>query len=136
MSAPSEGWANHATVMGYYLHRLKNRRSLCHGREIKGGTHGFLRHKTWHFASQAKTQNIDFSGGEMTFPRNELPGSYILELVDVPMREFCYADLPSGRWVTIDLTGVPYLTLWSDRRTVSLPGTVLGTDRSSRTARF
>jgi galactose mutarotase-like enzyme len=50
----------------------------------------------------------------MTFPRNELPGSYSLELVDVPMREFCYADLPSGRWVTVDLTGVPYLTLWSD----------------------
>ncbi|PYL56503.1 MAG: hypothetical protein DMF31_12390, partial [Verrucomicrobia bacterium] len=23
LSAPPQGWANHATVMGYYLHRLK-----------------------------------------------------------------------------------------------------------------
>jgi galactose mutarotase-like enzyme len=50
----------------------------------------------------------------MPFPKGELPGSYILELVDVPKREFCYVDPPSGRWVTLDLTGVPYLTLWSD----------------------
>ncbi len=206
VSAPTRGWANHATVMGYYLHRLKNGRSLYRGREIKGGTHGFLRSKIWHFVestmdesaslkyritpqnfSQAEyplkvsldltyqididkvsvlfefrneepdltahvafglhpgfaatsfesfrlqmppgcyrrhfspdnylsgeTRDIDFSGGEMPFPRNELPGSCILELVDVPMREFCYVDPPSGRWVTVDLTGVSYLTLWSD----------------------
>jgi len=193
-------------VMGYYLHRLKNGRSLYRGREIKGGTHGFLRSKTWHFVEFAigesaslkyritpedfsateyplsvvldltyeididkvsvlfefrneepdltshvafglhpgfaatsfesfrlqmppgyyrrhfspgnylsgETRDIDFSGGEMPFPKSELPGSCILELVDVPMREFCYVDPPSGRWVTIDLTGVPYLTLWSD----------------------
>src|SRR5437762_12649712 len=50
LSAPSQGWANHATVMGYYLHRLKDGRSLYRGREIKGGNHGFLRSKTWHFA--------------------------------------------------------------------------------------
>jgi galactose mutarotase-like enzyme len=50
----------------------------------------------------------------MTFPRNELPGSYILELVDVPIRELRYVDPPSGHWVTVDLTGVPYPTLWSD----------------------
>src|ERR1700751_4951248 len=49
LSAPSQGWANHATVMGYYLHRLKNGRSLYRGREIKGGNHGFLRSKTWRF---------------------------------------------------------------------------------------
>ncbi len=24
ISAPARGWANHATVMGYFLHRLKN----------------------------------------------------------------------------------------------------------------
>ena len=48
ISAPSQGWANHATVMGYYLHRLKDGRSLYRGREIKGGNHGFLRSKTWH----------------------------------------------------------------------------------------
>jgi len=50
LSTPSQGWANHATVMGYYLHRLKNGRSLYRGREIKGGNHGFLRSKTWRLA--------------------------------------------------------------------------------------
>src|SRR5436305_11747960 len=50
LSAPSQGWANHATVMGYYLHRLKDGRSLYRGREIKGGNHGLLRSKTWHVA--------------------------------------------------------------------------------------
>src|SRR5437773_12297939 len=43
LSMPSQGWANHATVMGYYLHRLKNGRSLYRGREIKGRNEGFLR---------------------------------------------------------------------------------------------
>ena len=50
VTAPPKGWANHATVMGYYLHRLKNGSSLYRGHEIKGGTHGFLRAKTWHLA--------------------------------------------------------------------------------------
>ena len=206
LSTPSHGWANHATVMGYYLHRLKNGRSFYRGREIKGGNHGFLRSKTWHFAGatfteggslkyrigsedfspteyplkvsvdltykieanklnvlfefqnyepeltahvafglhpgfaatsfesfrlqmprgcyrrhfspgnylSGETRDIEFSGGEMPFSKNELPGSIILELVDVPRREFSFVDPPGGRWVIIDLTGVPYLTLWSD----------------------
>jgi galactose mutarotase-like enzyme len=207
VSAPSQGWANHATVMGYYLHRLKNGRSLYRGHEIKGGTHGFLRSKTWHLigsstegsggslkyqitpedfspieyplkvsvdltyqidANQTRvlfefrnhepeltahvsfglhpgfaatsfesfhlqmprgfyrryfspgnflsgqTRDIEFAGGEMPFPKTELPGSVILELVDVPRPQFSYVDPPSGRWVTLDLTGVPYMTLWSD----------------------
>src|SRR5712691_2086544 len=50
ISPAPRGWANHATVMGYYLHRLKNGRSLYRGREIKGGTHGFLRSKIWRLA--------------------------------------------------------------------------------------
>ena len=54
LSVPSQGWANHATVMGYYLHRLKDGRSLYRGREIKGGNHGFLRSKTWQFAGTSK----------------------------------------------------------------------------------
>ena len=206
LSVPSQGWANHATVMGYYLHRLKNGRSLYRGREIKGGNHGFLRSKTWHFVESSgadtaclkyeitpqdfssseyplkvsvdltykidtnkvsvvfefrnhepeltahvafglhpgfaaasfesfhlqmprgcyrryfspdnylseQTRDIQFAGGEMPFSKNELSGSIILELVDVQRREFSYVDPPSGRWVTLDLTGVPYLTLWSD----------------------
>ena len=207
LSTPSQGWANHATVMGYYLHRLKNGRSLYRGREIKGGNHGFLRSKTWRLAGfsdegsgaslryritpedfspveyplkvgvdltykielntvsvlfqfqnhepeltahvafglhpgfaatsfesfhlqmprgcyrryfspvnflSGQTRDIEFAGGEMPFPKTELPGSIILELVDVPRRLFSYVDPPSGRWMTLNLTGVPYLTLWSD----------------------
>ena len=61
-----------------------------------------------------ETQEIEFGGGEMPFERQQLPGSYIIELVDVPRRDFVFRDPPSGREVTVDLTGVPYLTLWSD----------------------
>ena len=207
LSTPSKGWANHATVMGYYLHRLKDGHSLYRGREIKGGNHGFLRSKTWqlfgtsihesgasleyritpndfsaeeyplkvgvnltykidagkvcvlfefrneepeltahvsfglhpgfaatsfesfhlqmprglyrrHFSPgnylSGQTRDIEFAGGEMPFSKTELPGSVILELLDVPRRQFSYVDPPSGRWVTLDLTSVPYLTLWSD----------------------
>jgi galactose mutarotase-like enzyme len=207
LSPVSQGWGNHATVMGYYLHRLKDGRSLYRGREIKGGNHGFLRSKTWRFAGfssegsgaslkyqispedfspseyplrvgidltynidnnkltvffefrnhepeltahvefglhpgfgatsfesfhlqmprgcyrryfspdnylSGETRDIEFPGGEMPFSKNELPGSIILELVDVRRRNFSYVDPPSGRWVTLDLTGVPYITLWSD----------------------
>jgi galactose mutarotase-like enzyme len=47
LAAPASGWANHATVMGYFLHRLKDGRSIYRGREIAGGTHSFLRAKIW-----------------------------------------------------------------------------------------
>jgi galactose mutarotase-like enzyme len=207
LSAPPKGWANHATVMGYYLHRLKDGRSMYRGHEIKGGNHGFLRSKTWHLAGSStegsgaslkyeitpedfsptdyplkvsvdltyaiednklnlvfdfrnhepeltahvsfglhpgfgatsfesfhlqmprgcyrryfspgnylsgETRDIEFAGGEMPFSRNELPGSIILELVNVPRPQFSYVDPPSGRWVIMALTGVPYMTLWSD----------------------
>jgi galactose mutarotase-like enzyme len=205
LTAPEKGWANHATVMGYYLHRLKDGHSLYRGREIRGGTHSFLRAAQWHpmadaspdgqltyrigpddykpidyplkvsldltyrledgglrvqfrftnheptltahvgfglhpgFAASSfdsfeflmpagkyrryfspdnylsgETQEIDFGGGPMPFAREQLPGSYILELVDVPKRQFVYRDPPSGRIVTLDLGEVPYLTLWSD----------------------
>jgi len=207
LSTPSDGWGNHATVMGYYLHRLKNGRSLYRGHEIKGGNHGFLRSKTWRFAGfsgegsgaslkyritpedfspveyplrvsldltykvesnmlrvlfgfqnnepeliahvsfglhpgftaisfesfhlqmpkglyrryfspgnylSGETRDVEFPGGEMPFSKNEIPGSIILELVDVPRPQFSYVDPPSGRWVILDLSGVPYLTLWSD----------------------
>ena len=61
-----------------------------------------------------ETREIEFAGGEMPFSKTELPGSIILELLDVPKRQLSYVDPPSGRWVIVDLTGVPYLTLWSD----------------------
>jgi galactose mutarotase-like enzyme len=204
IGAPEKGWANHATVMGYYLHRIKNERTLYRGREIRGGTHSFLRGKLWHFVESERggeltyritsedfspaeyplrvsldltyriegarifvsfkfqndepeliahvgfglhpgfaansfdsfrfempaglyrrhfspenylsgeTEDIRFAGGQMPFAKEKLPGSYILELVDVPERTFTFADPPSGRIVSLDLSAVPYLTLWSD----------------------
>ena len=47
LSKNPDGWNNHATVMGYYIHRLKDEHSFYRGREIRGGTHSFLRHKTF-----------------------------------------------------------------------------------------
>jgi galactose mutarotase-like enzyme len=44
ITPPASGWANHATVMGYFLHRLWQEHSFYRGREIRGGNHGFLRH--------------------------------------------------------------------------------------------
>jgi galactose mutarotase-like enzyme len=204
LGAPAKGWANHATVMGYFLHRLKDERSLYRGAEIRGKTHSFLRSKIWHpadshrdgeltyritpddfspteyplrvsldltykldvgrisvlfrfqndeaeltahvgfglhpgFAATSfdsfgfemppglyrrhfspnnylsgQTEEIQFAGGAMPFEREKLPGSYILEFVDVPDRTFTFSDPASGRTVSLDLTGVPYLTLWSD----------------------
>ena len=43
-SAPASGWGNHATVMGYFLHRLWKEQSNYRGRIIRSGNHGFLRH--------------------------------------------------------------------------------------------
>ena len=204
LGPPEKGWANHATVMGYFLHRIKNERTLYRGQEMRGGTHSFLRTKVWHrvpsdradeltyritpedfsateyplkvsldltyriegarltvtfkfkndepaltahlefglhpgFAAASfesfrflmppglyrrhfspdnylsgETEDIRFAGGEMPLARGKLRGSYILELVDVPDRTFTFTDPPSGRSVVVDLTGVPYLTLWSD----------------------
>jgi galactose mutarotase-like enzyme len=204
IAKPEKGWANHATVMGYYLHRIKNERTLYRGWEIRGGTHSFLRGKVWHrvesdreaeltyritpedfFATEyplkvsldltyrieggavsvsfrfqnhepeltahvefglhpgfaatsfnsfhfempsglyrrhfspdnylsGETEDIKFAGGKMPFERAKLPGSYILELVDVPDRTFTFSDPDAGRRVVLDLAKVPYLTLWSD----------------------
>jgi galactose mutarotase-like enzyme len=208
LSKPARGWGNHFTVMGYFLHRLKDGHSLYRGREIRGGTHSFLRHKifsdvradlggaaatsltyrispieiapdeyplkvslaltyalcgdelevSFHFQNHepqltahlefglhpgfaatsfesfqfemppgryrrwfspgnylsGETADIEHPGGPMPFDREALPGSYILEFIDVPGRRFSYRDPPSGRQVNLDLGGVPYLTLWSN----------------------
>ena len=45
LSAPAKGWANHATVMGYFLHRLKDGKSVYRGREIAGGAPSFHAHQ-------------------------------------------------------------------------------------------
>src|SRR4051812_48603872 len=61
VTPPASGWANHATVMGYYLHRLKDGRSLYRGQEIRGGTHSFLRATNWHPVMD------DMSTGSLTY---------------------------------------------------------------------
>jgi galactose mutarotase-like enzyme len=60
-AAPADGWKNHATVMGFFIHRLKDERSTYRGRTIRGGTHSFLRHKD--FAAPA----VDTGGGSLTY---------------------------------------------------------------------
>ncbi|MEO6052469.1 MAG: hypothetical protein ABIP97_00500 [Chthoniobacterales bacterium] len=44
MSAPESGWGNHATVMGYFTHRLWKEESTYRGHTIHSGNHGFIRH--------------------------------------------------------------------------------------------
>ena len=207
ISKPESGWGNHATVIGYFLHRLKDERSLYRGKEIRGGTHSFLRHKLFsdvsadlgseqaaltyrispneieqveyplrvslalsysllgdelevrfHFQNDepeltahlefglhpgfaatsfnsfqlemppgryrrwfspgnylsGETEEINHPGGAMPFERTQLPGSFILEFIEVPRRILSYQDLSDGRHVTLDFSEVPYFTLWSD----------------------
>lgn len=48
ITSPAEsGWNNHATVMGFFIHRIKGGRAIYREREIRGGTHSFLRHKVF-----------------------------------------------------------------------------------------
>ncbi|HEY0793577.1 MAG TPA: hypothetical protein VGD78_21125 [Chthoniobacterales bacterium] len=42
---PATGWKSHATVMGYYIHRLKGERTTYEGEVIQGGNHSFIRTK-------------------------------------------------------------------------------------------
>ncbi len=202
VSKNPSGWNNHSTVMGYYVHRILNEVSNYCGRRVRGGTHSFLRHKTFaapevgegslthHWSSQdiaveeypfrvdfaityaltdtelkvtfrfenresfethisfglhpgfavsdlssmriwlppgryirhlapenflsGETETFDFPGGPMPFPVGELPGSFLLELAEVPERIFAVEDPVSGRRTTLDYTEAPYLTLWSD----------------------
>ncbi|MEO7932380.1 MAG: hypothetical protein ABIT76_04385 [Chthoniobacterales bacterium] len=202
LSKNPNGWNNHSTVMGYYVHRILNEVSSYRGMPVKGSTHSFLRHKIfaapelgegslthhWSFNDIAaeeypfrvdfaityaltdtelkvtfrfenrddfethvsfglhpgfavsdltsmrimlppgrykrhlapgnflsgETETIDFPGGLMPFPVAELPGSFLLDLADVPQRIFVVEDPVSGRKTTLDYSQAPYLTLWSD----------------------
>ena len=38
---PASGWSNHATVMGYFVHRLWKQESIYEGHPIKGGESWF-----------------------------------------------------------------------------------------------
>ncbi len=58
---PSSGWANHATVMGYFVHRLWQQESMYEGHLIRGGNHGFIR--SHRFAAPL----VDLEAGSLTY---------------------------------------------------------------------
>jgi len=66
-----------------------------------------------------ETEIIDFPGGPMPFPVAELPGSFLLDLAEVPDRIFTLEDPATGRKTTLDYSEVPYLTLWSDGNAIN-----------------
>jgi len=77
---PEKGWANHATVMGYYLHRIKNERTLYRGREIRGGTHSFLRSKIWHRVESKRDDELIYRITPTDFSATEYPLKVSLDL--------------------------------------------------------
>ena len=204
---PAErGWQNHATVMGYFLHRIKGERTDYEGDEIHGGNHSFLRHKrfadpevslsdratlcyslptdqiqrteyprkvsfrisytvhddtvevTFAFQNEeiqrpshvsfglhpgfavlsveqariilpkgkyrrylapdnflnGETVEFEASGGTMPIKPFELPGSFLLEAIDVDSYDVRLQDYGRHRQVELDLSEAPYFTIWSD----------------------
>ena len=76
-SKPAEGWGNHATVMGFFTHRIKGERTLYRGKEIRGGTHSFLRHKEFG------APGVDSAGGSLGYsigPAQIAPEEYPLKV--------------------------------------------------------
>jgi galactose mutarotase-like enzyme len=202
----AKGWQNHATVMGYFLHRIKGERTVYEGAEIRGGNHSFIRHKQFAdpeiiiseratlsyylpvsqiapdeyprkvsfrinytlvgntvdvsfvfqneetdrpahvsfglhpgFAvSSAETariilprgtyrrylapdnflsgETVEFKSDGMSFPAKpfELPGSFLLEAIDVDSEVVRLVDPERNRQVEIDLSSAPFFTIWSD----------------------
>src|SRR3954464_10816028 len=80
IAPPKKGWANHATVMGYYLHRIKDERSLYRGREIRGGTHSFLRGKIWHPVESDHDDELIYRITPNDFSPTEYPLQVSLDL--------------------------------------------------------
>jgi hypothetical protein len=61
VAKPATGWGNHATVMGYFVHRLWKQESVYEGHVIKGGNHGFIRSHAF------RPPEVDLSAGTMTY---------------------------------------------------------------------
>ena len=74
LTKPESGWKNHATVMGYYLHRIKNERTNYRGHEVRGSTHSFLRHKI--FAAPEFVSGKNASLTYRILPDQILPHEY------------------------------------------------------------
>src|SRR5205085_1098177 len=68
-----------ATVMGFFLHRLKEGRSHYRGREIKGGTHSFLRHKTFE-APEVNGTSLTYRISPSLILPEEYPGNVAFAL--------------------------------------------------------
>jgi galactose mutarotase-like enzyme len=79
ISTPAEGWKNHATVMGYFVHRLKDEHSVYRGHPIRGGTHSFLRHKDFG-APAVETGAITYSIGPGEIEPEEYPFKVRMDL--------------------------------------------------------
>src|SRR5256885_9742346 len=80
IAPPEKGWANHSTVMGYYLHRIKNERTLYRGQEIRGGTHSFLRGKIWHRVESSHDGELTYRITPEDFSATEYPLQVSLDL--------------------------------------------------------
>ena len=80
IAPPAKGWANHATVMGFFLHRIKNERTLYRGQEIRGGTHSFLRGKTWHRVNSERDNELTYRITPADFSAAEYPLKVSLDL--------------------------------------------------------
>ena len=86
---PAAGWANHATVMGYFLHRLLGEKTLYRGVEMRGGNHGFLR----GFNFGAPTFDPGLPALTYRVPADRIPaGAYPLKV----SLELSYHLLPDG----------------------------------------
>jgi hypothetical protein len=60
VAKPATGWGNHATVMGYFVHRLWKQESVYEGHVIKGGNHGFIRSHAF------RPPEVDLDSGTIT----------------------------------------------------------------------
>jgi galactose mutarotase-like enzyme len=206
VSPAQKGWQSHATIMGYFLHRLKGEKSVYEGDEIRGGNHSFLRHKlfddpdvlldeagaltyslpvsrilpleyprkvsfqiayrlhantvqvTFRFHNEeaerqahvsfglhpgfavssverarvvlprgtykrhlapdnflsGETVEFESDGATMPIKPFELPGSFLLEPIDVDSHVIRLQDAERHREVELDFSEAPYFTLWSD----------------------
>lgn len=85
LTTPADGWANHATVMGYFLHRLWKEQSNYERDIIRGGNHGFLRH---------------FQFGAPTFDANESSLTYEVLPAQIPADAY---PRPVACWLTYAL---------------------------------
>jgi galactose mutarotase-like enzyme len=93
---PDSGWANHATVMGYFLHRLWKEQSMYRGALIRGGNHGFLRHFAFD-APEITDDTLTYRVPVSRVPPDAYPLKVSLELSyglskDGLRVEFCFTN--------------------------------------------